>query len=185
MRTKTALVLFALIIAGCNRDSARASDKPAAGVDTTVKTGAAVIDPATATGQSAAGAANSSPGTGGMVDPNTAGAADLTAAGVPADVAAKVVASRPYTSMLAVDKILAQKLDEKQRDSVYTRVWIPIDLNSATADEIMLIPGVGRRMRHEFEEYRPYTAIEQFRREIGKYVDKAEVARLEKYVTIK
>jgi len=40
-------------------------------------------------------------------------------------------------------------------------------------------------MRHEFEEYRPYTSIEQFRREIGKYVDKAEVARLEKYVMIK
>ena len=39
-------------------------------------------------------------------------------------------------------------------------------------------------MRHEFEEYRPYRAIEQFRREMGKYVDPAEVARLERYVTI-
>ena len=29
------------------------------------------------------------------------------------------------------------------------------------------------------------TAIEQFRREIGKYVDEAEVARLERYVTIR
>jgi hypothetical protein len=40
-------------------------------------------------------------------------------------------------------------------------------------------------MRHEFEEYRPWKSIEQFRREIGKYVDKDEVARLEKYVSIK
>ena len=40
-------------------------------------------------------------------------------------------------------------------------------------------------MRHEFEEYRPYTSIEQFRREIGKYVDSTEVARLERYVTIR
>jgi hypothetical protein len=40
-------------------------------------------------------------------------------------------------------------------------------------------------MRHEFEEYRPYRAIEQFRREIGKYVDSAEVARLEHYVAIR
>jgi hypothetical protein len=39
-------------------------------------------------------------------------------------------------------------------------------------------------MLHEFKEYRPYKAIEQFRREIGKYVDKREVARLERYVTI-
>jgi hypothetical protein len=40
-------------------------------------------------------------------------------------------------------------------------------------------------MRHEFEEYRPYRDLAQFRREIGKYVDDAEVARLEKYVTIR
>jgi hypothetical protein len=39
-------------------------------------------------------------------------------------------------------------------------------------------------MAHEFEEYRPWTSVEQFRREIGKYVDKAEVARLEQYVSI-
>jgi len=40
-------------------------------------------------------------------------------------------------------------------------------------------------MEHEFEEYRPYTNIERFRREIGKYVDAAEVARLERYVEIR
>ena len=47
----------------------------------------------------------------------------------------------------------------------------------------MLVPGMSRRMAHEFEEYRPYTSIEQFRREIGKYVDDDEVARFERYVT--
>jgi hypothetical protein len=39
-------------------------------------------------------------------------------------------------------------------------------------------------MLHEFKEYRPYKSIEQFRREIGKYVDKTELARLERYVTL-
>ena len=48
----------------------------------------------------------------------------------------------------------------------------------------MLIPGVGPKMRHEFEEYRPYKDIAQFRREMGKYVDAQEVARLEKYVRV-
>ena len=67
---------------------------------------------------------------------------------------------------------------------MYTRLWKPIDLNTASAQEIELIPGVGPRMRHEFEEYRPYQSIEKFRREIGKYVNKQEVARLERYVTI-
>jgi DNA uptake protein ComE-like DNA-binding protein len=60
-----------------------------------------------------------------------------------------------------------------------------ININTATDAEILAIPGVGQRMLREFKEYRPYTSIEQFRREIGKYVDKAEVARLEQYIYIK
>ena len=40
-------------------------------------------------------------------------------------------------------------------------------------------------MLREFKEYRPYSRIEQFRREIGKYVDDDEVARLERYVEIR
>lgn len=60
-----------------------------------------------------------------------------------------------------------------------------INLNTATDAELMTIPGMGPRMLREFKEYRPYTSIEQFRREIGKYVDKAEVARFEQYVRIK
>lgn len=60
-----------------------------------------------------------------------------------------------------------------------------ININTATDAEILAIPGMGPRMLREFKEYRPYTSIEQFRREIGKYVDKAEVARLEQYIVIK
>ena len=66
-----------------------------------------------------------------------------------------------------------------------TAAIVPININTATDAEFLKIPGVGPRMLREFKEYRPYTSIEQFRREIGKYVDKAEVARLEKYIVIK
>jgi DNA uptake protein ComE-like DNA-binding protein len=66
-----------------------------------------------------------------------------------------------------------------------TGAIVPININTATDAEILAIPGMGPRMLREFKEYRPYTSIEQFRREIGKYVDKAEVARLEKYIVIK
>ena len=62
---------------------------------------------------------------------------------------------------------------------------VPININTAADAEILRIPGVGPRMLREFKEYRPWTSLEQFRREIGKYVDKAEVARLEKYIVIK
>ena len=47
-----------------------------------------------------------------------------------------------------------------------------------------MVPGVGRRMSREFREYRPYRGMAEFRREIGKYVDDAEVARLEQYVFV-
>ena len=60
----------------------------------------------------------------------------------------------------------------------------PINLNTATSEEIALIPGMSRRMIREFEEYRPYADLGVFDREIGKYVDDAEVARLRSYVTL-
>ncbi len=39
-------------------------------------------------------------------------------------------------------------------------------------------------MVHEFEEYRPYRSIQQFRRDIGKYVDQGQVAEYEKYIFV-
>ncbi len=59
-----------------------------------------------------------------------------------------------------------------------------LNLNTATGDEFRTIPGVGDRMVHEFEEYRPYASIQQFRREIGKYVDEAQVAAYEQYLFV-
>jgi len=130
--------------------------------------------------------AEQAPADGAMMDPNTASEQELQSVpGIDATLAAALVAARPFEDMLEVDSVLAGSLDETARDSVYTRLWYPIDLNTASEEEILLIPGVGSRMQHEFEEYRPYRGIEEFRREIGKYVDEAEVARLERYVTIR
>lgn len=39
-------------------------------------------------------------------------------------------------------------------------------------------------MVHEFEEYRPYRSIQQFRRDFGKYVDPAKLAEYEKYIFV-
>ena len=121
-----------------------------------------------------------------FLDPNAATREQLLALpGIDSAAADALVRGRQYDNMTAVDRALATHLTEAERDSVYTRLWKPIDLNTASKEEILLIPGVGARMQHEFEEYRPYNSIERFRREIGKYVDSAEVARLERYVTIR
>jgi len=59
-----------------------------------------------------------------------------------------------------------------------------LNLNTATEAEFLTIPGVGQRMVHEFEEYRPYESIEAFRREIGTYVDEEQVAAYEEHVYV-
>ena len=92
---------------------------------------------------------------------------------------------RPYTAIAQWKREMGQYLDDAEVDRMGRYVFVPIDLNSATEIEILAIPGVGKRMAHEFEEYRPYSDIAQFRREIGKYVDDREVARLERYVEIR
>jgi DNA uptake protein ComE-like DNA-binding protein len=60
-----------------------------------------------------------------------------------------------------------------------------LNLNEATGDDYLAaIPGFGNRMVREFLEYRPYISIQQFRREIGKYVDETQVAEYEQYVYV-
>ena len=67
---------------------------------------------------------------------------------------------------------------------VTAAVFTKLNLNTATPQEILTVPNTGNRMVREFQEYRPYTSIQQFRREIGKYVDAATVAEYEKYVYV-
>jgi DNA uptake protein ComE-like DNA-binding protein len=91
---------------------------------------------------------------------------------------------RPYKALAQFHREIGKYVDDKELARLEQYVFVPIDLNSASDADILTIPGLGNRMLHEFKEYRPYKAMEQFRREIGKYVDKNEVARFERYVTI-
>jgi len=60
-----------------------------------------------------------------------------------------------------------------------------LNLNTVSGDELTAgIPNFPGRMIREFQEYRPYVSIQQFRREIGKYVGDAQVAEYEKYVYV-
>lgn len=121
----------------------------------------------------------------GVLYPNLAGEKELLALPhLNAELVKEILDKRPFTNMTALDTLLRQTLSKEQLAEVYAKLFIPINLNTATREEILLVPGVGKRLAHEFEEYRPYKNLEQFRREIGKYVDKKEVARLERYVTL-
>ena len=100
-----------------------------------------------------------------------------------AALAKAVLAKRPFKSIKDLDAALSS-LTKEQRTELYGKLFVPINLNTATDEEILLIPGLGNRMLREFKEYRPYVALAQFHREIGKYVNDTELARLEQYVFV-
>ena len=121
----------------------------------------------------------------GVLNPNLASVAEMAALPhMNAEIASAIVEHRPHLTMLQLNEMLSQHLSAAQRDELYAKLFVPINLNAASEDEILLVPGVGNRMAHEFEEYRPYRAIGQFRREMGKYVDDAEVAAYEQFVFV-
>ena len=121
----------------------------------------------------------------GLIEPNIATEQQLAALPhVDAALAKAIVDNRPFLSMADLNTLLSGSLTEDQLAELYAGMFLHVNLNAANEAEILLIPGVGPRMAHEFEEYRPYRSLEQFRREIGKYVNEQEVARLEQYVFI-
>ena len=91
---------------------------------------------------------------------------------------------RPYKTLAQFHKEIGKYVNDKELARLAQYVFVPINLNTGSDEDILSIPGTGKRMLREFKEYRPYTNMEQFRKEIGKYVDKKEVARLERYVTL-
>jgi DNA uptake protein ComE-like DNA-binding protein len=121
----------------------------------------------------------------GMVDPNLATEKELTALpNVTPQLAKGIVEKRPFLRQADFDAFLAPTLSKEQRAQLYAKSFVHLNLNSASDEEIQMIPGVGAKMLHEFKEYRPYKALAQFRREIGKYVKGDELARLEGYVFV-
>ena len=122
----------------------------------------------------------------GLVNPNLASEDELGAVqGLPADAVAAIMEDRPFLRLADLHNVLSGHVAEDAFETLYRALWVPIDLNDVSDEEILLIPGVGGRMRHEFEEYRPYAGLAEFHREIGKYVDDDELARLAQYVYVR
>lgn len=122
----------------------------------------------------------------GVVDANLAAEKDLL--GMPHMTPAIVkglIERRPFGSITQLHAyLLGQKLTPEQAMAFYEKAFVHINLNTATAEEILLVPGAGKRLAHEFEEYRPWKTYAQFAREIGKYVGAEKAAALAQYTFI-
>jgi hypothetical protein len=102
-----------------------------------------------------------------------------------ATIAKALVSARPFQTIVEANKfLLGQKLTQEQINGIYEKAFIHLNLNTATGEEILLVPRIAKRMTREFEEYRPWRTFAQFDREIGKYVGAEETNRLKKYVFI-
>ncbi|WP_170003888.1 hypothetical protein [Pseudopontixanthobacter vadosimaris] len=120
-----------------------------------------------------------------VLDANTVTAEQLAGMdGVSPELAAAIVANQPYATAVDLNATLLETLTAEQAAAVRSDLFVPVNLNSASREEIALIPGMTDRMVGEFLEYRPYEDMNEFNREIGKYVDEEEVARFRNYVTL-
>jgi len=122
---------------------------------------------------------------GGLVNPNLAGREEMASLpGMNEEGLSAIMDGRPFLSVASFHDAISAHVAADDIEGLYGHLWVPLDLNSATAEEILLIPGVGDRMLHEFEEYRPYEGMPRFEREMAKYVDDAEVGRMAQYVFV-
>ena len=122
----------------------------------------------------------------GAADVNTISEANLAAVpNLTPAIAKALVARRPFTSPIELNAFLtSQGLTAEQAVAVYQKAFVHINLNTATPEEILLVPGAGRRMVREFAEYRPWKTWAQFDKEISKYIGADATARLAQYAFI-
>lgn len=122
----------------------------------------------------------------GVADINTMKEAEVAALpGLTPAIAKALVAKRPFASITELNAfLLSQGLTQEQANAVYGKAFVYINLNTATNEEILLVPGAGRRMAREFPEYRPWRTYAQFDKEIGKYVGAEATAKLAQYTFI-
>ncbi len=122
----------------------------------------------------------------GVVDANTAPEEDLAKMpNMNPAMAKALVGVRPFKSITELNTFLiGQGLTQDQAMQFYEKAFVHINLNTATPEEILLVPGAGKRMVREFAEYRPWKSWAQFDKEIGKYVGAAQTAKLAQYCFI-
>jgi DNA uptake protein ComE-like DNA-binding protein len=96
-----------------------------------------------------------------------------------------ILDKRPFNSITELNAyLLSQKLTQEQAMEFYTKAFVHVNLNTATREEILLIPGAGQRMTIEFPEYRPWKTFAQFDRQISKYIGQEATDKLKQYVFI-
>lgn len=122
-----------------------------------------------------------------LINPNDASEVQLAAiSGLSQADVATIVSGRPFAAMSDLHAAISDGKDPQALKALYTIVFIKVGLNTGSEDDYKLIPSSlsPSHLAHEFDEYRPYASMDDFAREMKKYVSAAEVENLKRYVTL-
>jgi DNA uptake protein ComE-like DNA-binding protein len=91
---------------------------------------------------------------------------------------------RPWKSWLQFDKEIGKYVGQQETDRYKQYMFIPINLNAASDDALLTVPGANPAMIQAFKKSRPWKSMDQFNNEIGKAFGPKEAARLGRYFVI-
>ena len=124
-----------------------------------------------------------------LIDPNTASLEELSViSGLSADKAQAIIDNRPFATPTEMHiAIGGDNMSPEELFTIYSAVFVKVNLNSGANQDFQLVPTTlsARKLAHEFEEYRPYEKMDDFSREMKKYVSPKEVTFLERFVEVK
>ena len=122
----------------------------------------------------------------GLLDANRATEQELmTVPNMTPALAKAIIEKRTFNNVTELAAVLSPTIPADKLPAVYGKLFVHINLNTATDDELRAIPAMNsRQIVREFKEYRPYKSLADFHREMRKYWDETEVSRLEQYVFV-
>src|SRR4051794_19287786 len=83
----------------------------------------------------------------GLINPDLAGEKELLALPhMNAALVKQIIERRPFLRPADLHALLAPSLKQEQLRELYGKMFVQINLNNASEDEILMIPGVGKRM---------------------------------------
>ena len=63
-------------------------------------------------------------------------------------------------------------------------VFVPMNLNSASDEVLLSIPGITPPQLKALKDHRPYKNVQEFRTAMAKSIDAKELGRLERYIVV-
>ena len=93
---------------------------------------------------------------------------------------------RPWKSFAQFDKEIGKYLTANpgELDRLKQYVFIAMNVNTASDDDLMTIPGMTAKTLADLKKARPYASKAQFETEMGKAAGAKEAARLSRYLVI-